>query len=483
MGSIQSVGGQYGFPGGSFGAELEMSARGAAGLNALFYGFNERQIDVDYPVQVSLTRPAVDSFRAGDTVTITSSWRPRPGAELATAPPDRGSVGIEAFLGLHADIDAEICVYECESVEIFDLHYDTTPSRLLTADSLIGIDNRQSLECLAAVAPVCAFARLPNIQTQSTANGRTVTASGQDTFIDVVADIDAHYTIARGLPPLGAQTPDLGLPGPLGDVDAFYDVLDVKSELAITQVQDFDFDPRIEVVLQFGQPVQFTVYDGGDSYCGLPSIVCSGISSLVVMRADHEVDIVTPTFRMDPDYANFLNDTVTNFRSDLTTVVGRSSLQTPRVLVVPSIVLVPEICVTISLPIGKSKEKCTPEVRSPEVYAPEIVVGPLGPLFEHGINIFSRDEETIFTKNDEWFVENQGAWALGGFNQETGAAFPINPEFQPVADIVGPDLVSEGEVASFSATGSSDRDPAECWLSAQMGQIVNRDFELISRAL
>jgi PKD repeat protein len=469
VGHIQTIGGQYGFPGGSFGAQMSMSARGATGLNALFYGFNEGQVNVDYPVEVTLSRPEADSFRAGDTVTIASSWAPRPGTEITTAPPDRGSIGIEAFLGLHADIDAEICVYDCVDVSPVDIHYDTESSRLLTADSLIAFDNRSSPGCQAQIEPVCAFARLPNIQTQSNSAGRTVTASGEDTFMDVVADIDAHYTLARGLPPMGFQSPDLGLPGPLGDVELAYETLDVESRLRISQEQDFEFAPKIETVLQFTGPVNFTVNDGGDGYCALAATVCSGTASVVIMRADHSVSLaapdavldVTPKFRMEPDYANFRNDTVTNFSNDFSTTVAEATLRTPRVLVIPSVVLVPEICVTISLPFGKSKEKCTPEVRSPEVYADSVSIGPLGPLFEHTINIFDRDEETIFTKNEEWFVENAGNWTLGGFNEVTVGSFEINPEFQCDPGIVGPTSGFEGQLLSFSGSPSSDRDPSE----------------------
>ena len=36
--------------------------------------------------------------------------------------------------------------------------------------------------------------------------------------------------------------------------------------------------------------------------------------------------------------------------------------------------------------------------------------------------------------------------------------------------------------AAYGAFGGIEQD-AVCWLSAQMGQIVNRDFELISRVL
>ena len=102
--------------GGSFEANFEFEA----GLD-LTLRIDTGTVAVDYPTEVTLSSPAKDSFKPGDTITITSDWDRSSGASITTSAPS-GAIELAAIFKLIASASGKICAFGCpdEPTALFD---------------------------------------------------------------------------------------------------------------------------------------------------------------------------------------------------------------------------------------------------------------------------------------------------------------------------------------------------------------------------
>lgn len=419
---------------GDFGAGVEGATSGDIGAFLDLTDLGKGTVNVDYPVHVDISGPTQDSFRGGDTVRISTVWALRPGQSLATDSPDDGSIDLVGKFGLTASAGAEVCVFSCLDFPFFP-SIDFTDGGQPFAGTILSLEGGNIDPITGFLTGLSGNWGLPNVDTTSVAVGKKLVAKGTDHFVDLSLDLDKWVVkilsvgLDKFLPPLG-----LG-PFNLGIAQVGYEIIDVELTFDMFQDQTFEFDPTVQVKLQFPQAVHFTINHSGGGHT-------VGFAALVTMDAGESVDVVAPEAVIDvnpkfaiKDEANFSNETTTTFSQSIELTILELTLVLP------------------SFPIIPSNSLCIPgtDICIPGLSFPGVNLGTLGPLFEDSFPLYS----IIDTDN---FDGDRPPWSLQGFNSPTGGPFPLDPEFPPVAVITALSDVLEGAVAAYSAANSTDAD-------------------------
>lgn len=247
---------------GKYGAEIWGETSGKIGFQVDGH-FDSGSVDVTYPVGIKLSYS--DQAVPGQAFTISSSYTAQPGASFATNFPE-ASISVDAIFQLYARIGAEACFGACTGggltlIDVSKVYplLDMSTGDVLTSD-LWGFGSLT--------------ASFPDIDTTGTLNGKTLTASGEDDFLNLMLDMDRFSPI-----PLGGEA--LGFS---------YDILDVKTGMALAAVQHFSFTPKLMVSfkLETGQIITMPV---GSS------------TSFIFPEGFGDLEI-TPTFWLDNVFSN-----------------------------------------------------------------------------------------------------------------------------------------------------------------------------------
>jgi hypothetical protein len=432
---------------GTYGAKLDASTSGELGLSGTVHGASGGTVGVNYPVSFGLTGPADDSFAPGDTVTVsTTAPTVTSGASITSVYPDFSSVSLDGKFGFHAGASGEICVGGCASGSIFNIDLPSGANSVASG-SILSINKADLLliqglglaQCFGIAEGVLfgtatypnegnfcentvshqdnGYLAFPDVTLGNTAVGADngLSAAGHDQYMVIPISAVAWVAKIAGLP--------FGFPNLSGSFNGtgvnYTTIQDILSAV-VTQHQDMTFTPTVNLTLDFGQSLAYTVKDASNT------LVDSGTGSTATFPLGDKISFAPPNALTVTPTLTMGGNTFTNHTFD--TVAGTNQIQ--------------------ALALSASIGGCCDDV------FPGIDIN-LGPLYDSGLqNIASNDIERA-----------NNSWTLGGFNAPQLAPFTISPDPVPVPTAK---TVTPVEGASFTGVVASyvDPDPAAATESA-----------------
>lgn len=391
-------------------------------------GFNLGEVDVKYPMSVELTVPEDLTFNKGEEINISTDYSIKDDYALNTNYPESGRIGLD--LPMQADFGLEIqaCMARCTDLTIVSLD---EPPILDTFTVLSATRDSYDILCLRGAGfgqacdepmpgsggveitgnarnPLSGFFDLPFVETDDGIDGKSLVASGQDTYINLSLDI---VGLLRRVPKFGifaeilegdqdiVCVPDIT--GANRCVNVFWTFLAMSLDIPISHTQEFSFTPEIDLELGFIEDVDYVVNErNGQSSGGRSSIVRLPLGSNARIQYPCNYDFMD----IDANYLmydnTFTNKTYDELRLDLNFSSLRFGVS------IPDYVLFPELCV-----LGV----CTPEIKfDGRTYDYPSGGGYLvGPITQ---NIFTVDFPAYF----------DSSWELDGFS----SSFPVEEPFQ-----------------------------------------------------
>src|SRR5687767_2484766 len=240
-----------------FGAGVRAKTSGHAGLWIDLKVDNPGSVDVTYPVTPTVTFPDANSFRAGDTIAIRTSYNLDAGWEMSTVSP-QFEFSLEGTFRAQAEAKGKLCVFDCLEPELipgFDI------SREFTIFTVKPGTVFESPAWLADV--VSGTIGVPDIATTASLQGdqQTLTGHGVDDFMSISLNLTevasrALNAVGVPLPPLSYSTGDLPLFEGFSGIHFSYEIVTVKAEATLSARQNFRFDPDLKAAFTFGQPLE-----------------------------------------------------------------------------------------------------------------------------------------------------------------------------------------------------------------------------------
>jgi len=400
-----------------FGVFARARAGAHVGLFADVAVPNPGSVDVTYPLNTKLTFPDANSFRAGDTVTISAEYADTAvtdGFLLKTTSP-KASLELKGDFGLHLDAYAKGCIVAClDTTQVLGLPspiVDTEPGEF----RIFKVDENSSIATppqFGLISPISGDIHTPNINLTGTvdANKRSLIASGDDSFVNVTLDIGAVIEdLIDKVPALSFDTNDFGDFDAIAGVRFHYLLLGADANAHLKAVQNFRFDADPKVVFSFPQPLQFWVNGGGPTTSTTAEMRVGDTLHLVTSTTKDPPTPVTPSFRLDNQ---FHSDTGFDVAEDIEVSAGSLGLEVPELTIIPAL-CIPGFCIDF----GIFGEACIPEICTPRVTfdPPDF---DFGPLYDHDFLLGQQHLGTLFS----------GTWQMSGFPTPTADALSLDPE-------------------------------------------------------
>lgn len=101
-----------------FGAGANFATSGVIGSSFTLEGFTTGEVQVDYPVDISLIKPADSTFNQGQTVSIKTSYTVADSFALETWYPSAGTAKLDLYFQLAASADITLCAFGCVTIPI-----------------------------------------------------------------------------------------------------------------------------------------------------------------------------------------------------------------------------------------------------------------------------------------------------------------------------------------------------------------------------
>lgn len=418
----------------SFGLRGRAKTEGRLGLWAIVTIDTPGEVNVDYTVVPTLTFPDENSFRAGDTVVIGSSYTVQ-GGSLATKSP-AVELELQGEFKFIADLYGEACVVAClkTSDVISGLSsplVNQDPGRFQILE-LKKDSSYQTPGWMGEFTPFSASIRVPRVDvTAAPGNDGTMRGSASDPFVTVSLNLTDVASMLFGIKaPLSFNTDDFS-DHLETNVKFRYTIVDSLANARLKVAQSFSFDPDLKVTLQFPRELEYRVESGGST-----GAAARGTSA--TMRVGDKLHLVTPSdtkqptevssaFRLDNQ---FQSQTGFLLGEDITLTAGDLGFQFPELEIVPRL-CTPGFCTPAVKAWGVTiiPEVCVPEICTPSVSVPAInfdIKDHVAALpYEKTFNLAEQNLGTIFSES----------WQLGGFT-EISAESPlsIDPE-NPIVSI------------------------------------------------
>lgn len=401
-----------------FGAGARARTHGRAGLWLDLKVDDPGSVDVTYPVTPTVVFPDANSFRAGDTVAVKTSYNLDAGWQMTTVSP-QFEASLEGTFGMHGEAKAKLCVFDCAEPQVvpsFDVELgEFTVFKVKPGDVL------ETPAWLGEFTPWSGSIGVPNIATTATLQGdaQTLASHGTDEFISIALDLTAVATDvanAAGIPvpPLSFSTDNYPGVGNYG-IHFHYEIITVQAVARLNARQNFRFDPDLKAVFVFGQPLEHWIVNGGvvgATQTAATATVPVGATLYVKYPStDKQPTSIGTTFRLDNE---FQSATGLDLAETIETSAGQLGLT------IPSIEVFPELCTPEVEFLG---ETIIPEICTPSVETPQANVD-IGPLFEHTLPVASQNLGDVFS----------GSWQLQGFAALPVSAFSLDPE-NPIVNI------------------------------------------------
>ena len=255
----------------------------------------------------------------GNTVTLRSTAAVNTGAVISSVYPQFSSVALNGTFGFHASASGEFCVGGCVQGSIFtvDAGDPVYSGQILSLsrDDLTLIQGLGLGRCFGAAEAMFGAATYPNsgnycenpvtgqdngylafpdVQLGPTVNDAvdaSASASGSQEFmvlpISAVKWLGKLASLPAGFPNLNATFDGIGVS---------YTLLDNIVTAVATEHQTLTFDPSVDVTLDFGQPLSYTVKDSNGNQTG------SATGSTATFPLGDSIDVVTPAtaFQVTP---------------------------------------------------------------------------------------------------------------------------------------------------------------------------------------
>lgn len=244
-----------------FGASLTGSVSGEIGMSVALQGLGGGTLSVTYPVTVTFTAPADNSFDPGAAVDIkTSMVVDASNARIVASFPELDHIGLNGVFEIDASLTGQVCFFECSDPgNVFP------PIHIGTNGELLGFDPGELNTCFTPgplgfpwLLSTYTNARCgengyffnPDVEVASTFNAAdgTISATGQDPYAILPVNV---------------------LPG--GGTDLFLGAIGVNwtvFKAIITAVetikQDLTFTPRVDVNLDWGKTLGYKVLNGAN---------------------------------------------------------------------------------------------------------------------------------------------------------------------------------------------------------------------------
>ena len=374
-------------------------------------------VDVTYPLNTKLTFPDANSFRAGDTVTISAQYADSgvvDGFMLKTTSP-KASLEVRGDFGAHLDAYAKGCIVAClDTTQILGL-----PSPVVDTEMgefrIFKIDENSSLQTppqFSLISPISGSIHTPNLNLTGTvdSNQRSLVASGNDPFINVSLDLGAILEdLIDKLPALSFDTDNFGDFSAVAGVRFYYLLLGATANAHLKAEQSFRFDADPKVVFNFPEPLQYWVNAGAPATDAKAEMRVGDTLHLVTSTKKDPPTPVAPSFRLDNQ---FHSETGFDLGEDIEVSAGAIGLHVPSIEIIPAL-CIPGFCIDFGL-LG---EACVPDICTPSVDLPGFSVD-LGPLYDHTFPLGNQHLGNLFS----------GTWQMTGFNTPAGPALELDPE-------------------------------------------------------
>ncbi len=254
---------------GDFGASFDASVSGEIGMSIVLEGLEGGTLTVTYPVTITFTAPADNSFNPGDTVDIkTSIVVDEANATIVAHFPDINKIALNGVFVFNASASGEFCVFDCSDGEIFDIGFDEEgelfsfdPTAINGCFNILinfpfGLSQYPNTRCSNN-----GYIFNPDPAVTSTfhpGNG-TISATGSDQYVVIPVSAVTWAGRLAGLPPYLQL--NLGTVN-LGGVTIGWTTFNVIITALETMKQDFLFTPRVDVDLNWGKSLNYKTRDG-----------------------------------------------------------------------------------------------------------------------------------------------------------------------------------------------------------------------------
>lgn len=133
----------------SFGAAASFGTSGVIGSKFTLEGFTTGEVAVDYPVDITITKPQDNTFDQGDLVSLQTDYEVSDSFALETFYPSVGTAKLDIYFQISANASITVCAFGCVTVPIIPSF--STPTITLNIFN-VGIDG------IWYLGPACAEA-------------------------------------------------------------------------------------------------------------------------------------------------------------------------------------------------------------------------------------------------------------------------------------------------------------------------------------
>lgn len=391
--------------GAQFGAILSIDWHLLLGSYIRYNGFNGGEIDIHYPVEVSLTFPDDQTFNQGDQVTIQSAYTVMPDWDLTSRFPVEGVFEFGVDFGFSIDASAQLCFIGCTDIDILNFGVPDSSFNIIDINTFTGLAhypcmvNNQIQICESTVLPIVyndlggiglsGTISIPYVNTVDYLDlpSKTLYAHGDSAYMTTQLDI-IRFIMALSGPNSGVyqvlsalqDTVDLG-----SGFTISYDLLDLFLRVTNFMVQDLKFDPTLWTKIDFPTAVEYSEVDPTSG-----TIVNNGNASSVLFQVDHNLVFKYPCTgwpSMDLGLAHSMTNDFTNHTWDSITfnLIVQAFTFTLNLPSFPfrSSTVMPEFCLPIDTAPQHQVIACIPPLVMAPMTIPDIDLSyTIGPLID-----------------------------------------------------------------------------------------------------
>lgn len=480
--SPTTIGGIGSLAGFQVGAQITIGA--GFGLAAYFEvaGFSGGDIDVLYPIDITLDVPSPNTFDKGETIVINTDYTVQdPPATLDTEFPQSGTIGFYIDLNVRFSLSGRLCLGGCINLPSINVNANTTitlfeialthvtyPCVLVSPCGGTGRPPCIPSICTTQLLPatieqpslgITLDLDIPNTQTTSYVDAnKCLIARGEYTYVVLTLDLLRYLEIFAGFipPPAGPiiQTVIGNLSNtfslPFG-ASISYTIFSAELQFSVTNKQRFSYCPTIMGNLEFPTVVQYFETDPNNG----GSIVRSGVDRNVPFNVGNDVHIVYPCnfdwMDVNTSYSesnDFRNRTYDSLSINLIFKVLEFQFYVPGFTLIPRICF-PRICVPYPSFCGWSpciKYACTPAFCTPALVTPPINIQ-LGPLYNPNIPL----------ADFQWTYFDD-TWEMIGTETSTTSQFRLQPR-DYFALMTGVDILCYGDTTGQATVTVTNGEP------------------------